>query len=44
MTVVVERIGPNELGLRKKRTLAQLVAAITPACLHGEWETGRAVE
>ena len=43
-TVVVERVGPNELRLRKKRTLAQLVAAITPESLHGEWETGRAVE
>jgi antitoxin component of MazEF toxin-antitoxin module len=39
-TVVVERVGPNELRLRKKKTLAQLVAGITPENLHGEWDTG----
>ena len=39
-TIVIERIGPNELRLRKKKTLAQLVAAITPENLHGEWDTG----
>jgi antitoxin component of MazEF toxin-antitoxin module len=38
--VVIERIGANELRLRKKKTLAQLVAGITPENLHGEWETG----
>lgn len=42
-TVVVERVGPNELRLRKKQTLAQLVAGITTENLHGEWETGPAV-
>jgi antitoxin component of MazEF toxin-antitoxin module len=41
--VVIERIGPNELRLRKKKTLAQLVAAITPENLHGEWDTGPSV-
>jgi antitoxin component of MazEF toxin-antitoxin module len=39
-TVVIERIGPNELRIRKKKTLAQLVAGITPENLHGEWDTG----
>ncbi len=39
-TVVIERIGPNELRLRKKKTLAQLVAGITAENLHGEWDTG----
>jgi antitoxin component of MazEF toxin-antitoxin module len=42
-TVVIERVGPNELRLRKKKTLAQLVAGITPENLHGEWDTGPAV-
>ena len=42
-TVVIERLGANELRLRKKKTLAQLVAGITPENLHGEWETGPAV-
>jgi hypothetical protein len=40
-TVVIERINANELRLRKKKkTLAQLVAGITPDNLHGEWDTG----
>jgi antitoxin component of MazEF toxin-antitoxin module len=39
-TIVIERIGPNELRLRKKKTLSQLVAGITPENLHGEWDTG----
>ena len=39
-TVVIERVGPHELRLRKKKTLAQLVAGITPENLHGEWDTG----
>ena len=39
-TVVIERIGANELRLRKKKTLAQLVAGIAPENLHGEWDTG----
>jgi antitoxin component of MazEF toxin-antitoxin module len=39
-TIVIERIGPNELRLRKKKTLSQLVADITPENLHGEWDTG----
>lgn len=38
--VVVERVGPDELRLRRKRTLAQLVAGITPDNLHREWNTG----
>jgi antitoxin component of MazEF toxin-antitoxin module len=42
-TVVIERVGTNELRLRKKKTLAQLVAGITPENLHGEWDTGPAV-
>jgi hypothetical protein len=42
-TVVIERVGAHELRLRKKKTLAQLVAGITPENLHGEWETGPAV-
>jgi hypothetical protein len=42
-TVVIERIGDGELRLRKKKTLAQLVAGITPESLHGEWQTGPAV-
>ncbi len=41
--VVIERIGDNELRLRKKKTLAQLVAGITPENLHGEWDTGPSV-
>ena len=40
MTVVIERINESELRLRKKRTLVQLIADITPENLHGEWETG----
>ena len=39
-TVVLERISDTELRLRKKKTLAQLVAGITPENLHGEWDTG----
>jgi antitoxin component of MazEF toxin-antitoxin module len=39
-TVVIERVGPNELRLRKKKTLAQLLAGVTPENLHGEWDTG----
>ena len=42
-TVVIERVGANELRLRKKKTLAQLVAGVTPENLHGEWDTGPAV-
>jgi len=38
--VVIERVGPNELRLRKKQTLAALVAGITPKNLHHEWDTG----
>ncbi|MFO0930508.1 MAG: hypothetical protein U0736_26345 [Gemmataceae bacterium] len=41
--VVIERVGANELRVRKKKTLAQLVAEITPENLHGEWDTGPAV-
>lgn len=42
-TVVIERVGANELRIRKKKTLAQLVAGITPENLHGEWDTGSPV-
>ena len=42
-TVVIERVGPNELRLRKKKSLAQLIAGITPENLHGEWDTGPGV-
>jgi antitoxin component of MazEF toxin-antitoxin module len=42
-TVVIERIGSGELRLRKKKTLSQLVAGITPENQHGEWDTGPAV-
>ena len=42
-TLVLERVGPGELRIRKKKTLAQLVAGITPENLHGEWDTGPAV-
>jgi len=38
--VIIERIGLNELRLRRKRTLAELVAGITPENLHSEWDTG----
>lgn len=41
--IVIERVGPNELRLRKKKTLAQLLAGVTPENLHGEWDTGPAV-
>jgi antitoxin component of MazEF toxin-antitoxin module len=40
--VVIERLGLDELRLRKKKALAQLVARITPENLHGEWDTGPA--
>lgn len=43
VTVVIERVGDNELRLRKKKSLAELVAGITPENLHGEWDTGPAV-
>jgi antitoxin component of MazEF toxin-antitoxin module len=42
-TVVIERVSANELRLRKKKSLAQLVAGITADNLHGEWDTGPAV-
>ncbi len=42
-TVVIERVGNGELRLRKKKTLSQLVAGITPENVHGEWDTGPAV-
>jgi hypothetical protein len=38
--VVIEQVGANELRLRKKKTLAQMLAGITPETIHGEWETG----
>lgn len=40
---MIERVGPNELRLRKKKSLAQLLAGVTPENLHGEWDTGPAV-
>jgi antitoxin component of MazEF toxin-antitoxin module len=39
-TIVIERISASELRLRKKKSLVELVAAITPENLHGEWNTG----
>lgn len=39
-TVVIKRISDSEVRVRKKNTLAQLVAGITPETLHGEWDTG----
>jgi antitoxin MazE len=42
-TVIIERDASGDLRLRKKVTLAQLVAAITPDNLHGEVSTGPAV-
>ena len=41
--VVIERIGPNELRLRRRKTLAQLISRITPENLRGEWDTGPGV-
>lgn len=41
--VVIERLGPNELRLRKKKTLSQLLAGVTLENLHAEWDTGPAV-
>jgi antitoxin component of MazEF toxin-antitoxin module len=41
-TVVVERVSATELRLRKKVTLAQLVAGITPENLHKAIDTGPA--
>jgi hypothetical protein len=38
--VVIERVGPNELRLRKKKRLAKLVGRITLENLHAEWDTG----
>jgi hypothetical protein len=40
VTVVIERVGPNELRLRKKKPLSQLVVDIMPENLHSEWDTG----
>jgi len=42
-TVIIERVGTGELRLRKKVTLAQLVAGITPENRHAEVDTGPAV-
>jgi antitoxin component of MazEF toxin-antitoxin module len=42
-TLIIERVGPNELRLRRKKGLAQLLAGITPENLHEEWDTGPAV-
>jgi len=39
-TVIIDRLGANELRLRKKKTLAEMIAGITPQNRHGEWETG----
>jgi antitoxin component of MazEF toxin-antitoxin module len=42
-TVIIERLGNNELRLRKKPTLAQMLAAITPENIHAEVDFGPAV-
>jgi antitoxin component of MazEF toxin-antitoxin module len=42
-TVIIERLGKNELRLRKKPTLAQMLAAITPENIHDEVDFGRPV-
>jgi antitoxin component of MazEF toxin-antitoxin module len=42
-TVIIERVGPHELRLREARSLAELLAGVTPENLHGEWKTGPAV-
>ncbi len=42
-TIVIERDASGALRLRKKVTLARLVAAITPENLHGEVSAGSAV-
>jgi antitoxin component of MazEF toxin-antitoxin module len=42
-TVVVERIGANELRLRKKKSLKQLLAGVTPQNIHAAVDTGSAV-
>jgi hypothetical protein len=38
-----ERLSNHELRVRKKKSLADLVARSTPENLHGEWDTGPAV-
>jgi antitoxin component of MazEF toxin-antitoxin module len=42
-TVVVERIGANELRLRKKKSLKELLARVTPENIHAAIDTGPAV-
>ena len=42
-SVVVERIGPNELRLRKKKRLKELLARVTPENIHEAVDTGPAV-
>jgi hypothetical protein len=41
--VVVERIGPNELRLRKKKSLKELLARVTPDNIHAAVDAGPAV-
>ena len=42
-SVVVERIGPNELRLRKKKSLKELLARVTPENIHATVDTGTAM-
>lgn len=39
-TVVVERISDNEVRVRRKLTLSQLLAKVTPENIHGEVDFG----
>ena len=42
-TVIVERVDSNELRLRKKPSLAELLSRITPENTHTEVDAGRPV-
>jgi len=42
-SIIVERIGPNELRLRKKKSLKELLARVTPENIHGAVDTGPVV-
>jgi antitoxin component of MazEF toxin-antitoxin module len=43
VTVNLERLGNNEIRIRKKPKLSQMLAAITPENLHAEVDFGPAV-
>jgi antitoxin component of MazEF toxin-antitoxin module len=42
-TVIVERIGANELRLRKRKGLTELLARVTPENIHTAIDKGPAV-